>query len=363
VYLIDDNDSKNGTWVNDRKIADDTPLGADDIIRIGTTEFVFRAPAASPPDIEPAPLRLAQLVPAAGEPISLDGDMIRLGRSLNNEVVVPDPAASRCHAMIQRDGEVYWIEDQGGPNGTRVNGQRVAARTALLDGDTIRIGETGFTFRLVSTPAPRVPPPDAPSLSPDPSISAEIRGLLGESVPGPITGLIRELDQAAPATPPSQPGLTAEIRALDASGKPPTPAGPPGLSAEIRALDAPGKPPTPAGPPGLSAEIRALDARPLAAPVLLLQATSGPAKGQTFRIGETGASLGRARDNTIQILDESVSRRHAQIEFKDGGFWIGDVDSASGTAVNRERVTKPRRLQSGDVIEIGATRLKATLKQ
>lgn len=84
----------------------------------------------------------------SGNELVIDSDLISLGRSHENQVVVADPRASRRHALIQREGERFWLEDLGSTNGTYHNGARVRERIPLQDGDRIRIGATEFTFHL-----------------------------------------------------------------------------------------------------------------------------------------------------------------------------------------------------------------------
>ena len=65
-------------------------------------------------------------------------------------------------------------------------------------------------------------------------------------------------------------------------------------------------------------------------------------------------SIGRALDNTICIEgDTNVSRYHAEIVARDGGFWVTDLGSSNGTTVNDEPVEFERKLQDGDVINVG----------
>ncbi|HUH97980.1 MAG TPA: diguanylate cyclase [Anaerolineales bacterium] len=64
-------------------------------------------------------------------------------------------------------------------------------------------------------------------------------------------------------------------------------------------------------------------------------------------------TLGRKPDNNIVIADESASRDHAEIYCQDDLAVIYDVGSLNGTFVNRERITKPHVLQTGDQIRIG----------
>jgi len=48
--------------------------------------------------------------------------------------------------------------------------------------------------------------------------------------------------------------------------------------------------------------------------------------------------LGRYPSNDIVIPDPYVSRRHAKLFFKDGNWFIEDLDSTNGTIVNNEDI-------------------------
>lgn len=70
-------------------------------------------------------------------------------------------------------------------------------------------------------------------------------------------------------------------------------------------------------------------------------------------------SLGRARDNTVRITNEQVSRHHALIQCQnEGEFWIVDLGSSNGTSVNGRRVSRPARLADGDLIEIAGISMR-----
>ncbi len=64
-------------------------------------------------------------------------------------------------------------------------------------------------------------------------------------------------------------------------------------------------------------------------------------------------NVGRAHDNQLVLDDPSVSRHHAWIKPEGEDFLIFDVGSSNGTFVNDERVTEPRRLESGDEVRFG----------
>jgi ABC transport system ATP-binding/permease protein len=82
-------------------------------------------------------------------------------------------------------------------------------------------------------------------------------------------------------------------------------------------------------------------------------------RGRRIAIGSEGVSIGRAEDNDVVVSSERVSRRHARIEEHDRAFWIVDLGSRHGTALNGVRLeAEPRRLASGDAIEVGDERLR-----
>jgi two-component system cell cycle response regulator len=70
-------------------------------------------------------------------------------------------------------------------------------------------------------------------------------------------------------------------------------------------------------------------------------------------------SIGRDRENDIVLDSDSVSRRHARIEHRDGRIYLTDLDSTNGTYVNDD--TEPVRdaqLRRGDQVKIGDTIFK-----
>jgi predicted component of type VI protein secretion system len=69
-------------------------------------------------------------------------------------------------------------------------------------------------------------------------------------------------------------------------------------------------------------------------------------------------TLGRRTDNGIVLEDDQVSSRHCKIEFADGAWHLSDLDSRNGTRVNDTTVRGRRRLNDGDVITVGATKLR-----
>lgn len=65
-------------------------------------------------------------------------------------------------------------------------------------------------------------------------------------------------------------------------------------------------------------------------------------------------SLGRTEDNSISFPDDSnVSRNHAQITQQPDGFYVTDLGSSNGTAVNGIPIKGQHKLQNGDFIILG----------
>jgi pSer/pThr/pTyr-binding forkhead associated (FHA) protein len=83
----------------------------------------------------------------AGEVVlmPLTGDIVRLGRSPANDVVLDDASVSRRHALLTRRGEVTVILDDRSLNGIRVNGVR-RSEAPLKDGDMLLLGHVALRY-------------------------------------------------------------------------------------------------------------------------------------------------------------------------------------------------------------------------
>jgi hypothetical protein len=87
---------------------------------------------------------------------------------------------------------------------------------------------------------------------------------------------------------------------------------------------------------------------------LVLTLATPPA---TFTVAKAAATIGRGQENTIRLDDLSVSRRHARIAYKQGGYWLSDTGSMGGTWVDGTRLNAPYRIALGQIIDIGLCRL------
>ncbi|MBI5154220.1 sigma 54-interacting transcriptional regulator [Candidatus Poribacteria bacterium] len=73
-------------------------------------------------------------------------DQTRLGRAEDMDLVLPDAAVSRAHALLRRRNLSWLLEDLGSRHGTFINGEPVQGTRALLPNDEIRIGQSAFLF-------------------------------------------------------------------------------------------------------------------------------------------------------------------------------------------------------------------------
>jgi hypothetical protein len=84
--------------------------------------------------------------------------------------------------------------------------------------------------------------------------------------------------------------------------------------------------------------------------------------GKRLVVGAGGATIGRSRDCDVVLSDPNVSRRHAELRPRGGGWAIADLGSTNGVSVNGVRVERPQTLRPGDRIEIGTSLLTFELE-
>lgn len=68
--------------------------------------------------------------------------------------------------------------------------------------------------------------------------------------------------------------------------------------------------------------------------------------------------IGRGRDNDLVLDDVLATRRHALIQWVGRGFIAHDLGSSSGTYVNGRHIVDDYVLQDGDLVQIGAHKLR-----
>ena len=91
-------------------------------------------------------------------------------------------------------------------------------------------------------------------------------------------------------------------------------------------------------------------------PALVVRSGGGRA-GEHFIPQGDRTTIGRSPDCDIFLDDVTVSRKHAVLTERDGGFFIEDLGSLNGTFVNRKRIDAETQLDNGDELQIGKYRL------
>jgi hypothetical protein len=91
--------------------------------------------------------------------------------------------------------------------------------------------------------------------------------------------------------------------------------------------------------------------------VAQLTISNGDAAGRIIPLTESEYSIGRQRDNQIQISDLGISGYHARVFRTADGYAIEDLKSRNGTWINGGRIFNAT-LRNGDQLRLGATDLK-----
>ncbi|HEX2903478.1 MAG TPA: FhaA domain-containing protein [Jatrophihabitans sp.] len=77
---------------------------------------------------------------------------------------------------------------------------------------------------------------------------------------------------------------------------------------------------------------------------------------RTLELKDGSNLIGRGSDADLQLMDQGVSRRHADVYIQDNRAHLQDLGSTNGTSINGHPV-QSQQLQHGDVIRVGHTRL------
>lgn len=76
-----------------------------------------------------------------------------------------------------------------------------------------------------------------------------------------------------------------------------------------------------------------------------------------------GATIGRSAHNTIVLREETVSRRHAQISFQNGRYYLTDQSSNGTLIYNRDLTIEGETVEllDGDILRIGNHELRVSI--
>lgn len=219
-------------------------------------------------------------------------EQLTIGRAEGNDLILSEGGVSRKHARFFVEGAELMVEDIGSANGTWVDGEKIAGPTKLSPKSQVVIGDYEIQLKLGSKALPRASRANArPS---------------------------REPTSKGPAVKPPAPRSTRVVEAIKPSG---------GAGLARR-----GGPQKAAGP-----QLRGL---------------TGTVTGKTFSLSGT-MTVGRVAGVDLQIDDDSVSRRHAELVIEGREVVVRDLGSANGTTVNGAPISEDTILAAGDIIQFG----------
>ena len=192
-YQLKDS-SANGVYVNGERVRGERWLRTGDKIRVGAAQFRFDSGAATSDDHvttmdtdqltriaqrtarpraeTPLPTETVRLSrpgePATPEPpllatlelvtngalkgkrFRITRPLVHVGRSRNNDVVLPNQSVSSAHAKLQQRGNDWFLADGDSKNGTFVDGTRVSGERKLPAACEIRFGVVTALFRALA---------------------------------------------------------------------------------------------------------------------------------------------------------------------------------------------------------------------
>ncbi|MCK5878998.1 MAG: RDD family protein [Holophagae bacterium] len=172
----------------------------------------------------------------------LDKEFATMGRSKDNEIYIDDLSVSRKHAVLEREGDQFYITDLNSSNGTYVNSKKITAKTPVRPEDVIIVGRVHFSFRLDEAEEGTVRmsrdemasmqggpndtnPVGAPAFLPDAAmgqVPPPQPAMTPPAAPIPPAQPVPPMPQAAPAPP--QPGYTPPPAPSVTPTPPPAPA-------------------------------------------------------------------------------------------------------------------------------------------
>ncbi|MBL4683511.1 MAG: FHA domain-containing protein [Nannocystaceae bacterium] len=133
-----------------------------EVVAEGGLDKMLEVVAGAP---DPAASHAFLLVVSGADPGRLhviDRPEVIIGRSRYADISISERALSQQHCKLVRHGEFHRLFDLGSTNGTFVNNVRVQ-QAELKPGDSVRTGETLFTYMSGSADAPApLPNPGAP---------------------------------------------------------------------------------------------------------------------------------------------------------------------------------------------------------
>ncbi len=226
---------------------------------------------------------------------------LTIGRAEGNDLILTEGGVSRKHARFFVEGAGLQVEDVGSANGTWVDGARIEQATAVSPKSQVVIGDYEISLKVGSKPAAKRPAGVGASAQ---KPSREATAAVGK----PVKAAGARSTKVVPSIKPAGEGALAKRAA-------------PGRAS---------------GPQ--------------------LKGLTGSITGKTFALSGT-MTVGRVAGTDITVDDDSVSRKHAEVEVRGRDVVVRDLGSANGTTVNGAPISEETPLSPGDILQFGVVEL------
>lgn len=278
------------------------------------------------------------------------------------------PMVSRRHAEFRFKNGRCMLVDTNSSFGTFLNGRRVSEPVEVQPGARVQFGAGGPVMLVarIEIPAP-VPPANLAEME----TRREIAGARPDEVTTPRPP--GQSPHAPPQAPTGQPPLAPPQQpyAQPPYGQPPyaPPAGqqpypppgqqpfaPPPQQMPRPQAPAPGPPPQQPPPARQASPPPPQQAKPAPSePAFVEIVRSSTGKLERIQLTKDLTRLGRepGMEVTIEAAAAVVSRRHAEIQKRDGQYTLVDLGSFNGTLINEQRIAAPTPLYDSDRIQLG----------
>ena len=266
----------------------------------------------------------------------------------NVHVQIPENTVSAVHAQIRYSDNDFYVADLGSKNGTYLNEEEepIASEARLKSGDTIIFDQFRFKF-LVRGQGER-----AKKQEDQPPQDSQDREQVSHKTPIEVPR-ISEGDRGKTQLSQRKKGET-ELgqRQNDQTSEETSPDNTAPVDADQDAQDAVQSPAFPGESAG--------EAPDTEVPEAYLMDLDGTTGKDMHMIDKSLVKVGRAKtdDVGIHIGRSTVSSKHAQIQYKDHGFYLTDLGSSNGTFLNKERITSQVPLNSEDIISFDQYKFK-----
>lgn len=301
------------------------------------------------------------------------------------------PMVSRKHAEFRFKNERCLLVDTNSSFGTFLNGRRITEATEVTAGARVQFGAGGPLMIVARIEQHQAAPP-APNLA-EMETRRDMSGTPPSEVTQPRDAAPQRPPAGQPPPPPQQPygqppygqqpyGQPPQQQPYgQPPGQPPYPPQPPYPQQQPGQQPPPPYPPPPPPPPYAQQQAAPpapprqpqppAPQQPTPAPVQPAAKTpppASPAQPATIELVRTSTGklervqltkdvsrLGRepGMEVALEAAAAVVSRRHAEIQRRDGQYMLVDLGSFNGTLLNEQRITSPTPLYDNDRIQLG----------